>query len=112
MLKYRVPHGSQRRSQNADKLGSLAGPSLLTVCVGVVEYASASTYTYSSSTHRFPDERTPIEATPLSVTSAKLVLGVGLCADTEPEQSSHTTRPVWRHDETWGSSKTTFYYDS
>ena len=36
----------------------------------VVECASDSPYTYSSSTlaHRFPDERTPIEATPLSAT--------------------------------------------
>jgi hypothetical protein len=63
---------------NADQLGSLAGPSLLTVYVGVVECAPASPYTYSSSTHRFPDERTPIEATPLSATSAELGLGLGL----------------------------------
>ena len=35
------------------------------VYVGVVECAPASPYTYSSSTHRFPDERTLIEATPL-----------------------------------------------
>jgi hypothetical protein len=54
---------------NADQLGSLAGLSLLTVYVGVVECVSASPYTYSSSTHMFPDERTPIEATPLSSTS-------------------------------------------
>ena len=46
-------------NQNADQLGSLAGPPLLTLYVGVVECASASPYTYSSSTHRFPDERTP-----------------------------------------------------
>ena len=39
-------------NQNADQLGYLAGPSRLTVYVGVVEYASASPYTYS--THRFP----------------------------------------------------------
>jgi hypothetical protein len=65
-------------NQNADQLGSLAGPSLLTVYVGVVECAPASPYTYSSSTHRFPDERTPIEATPLSATSAELGLGLGL----------------------------------
>ena len=104
----------ENRHTLCQSTGFLTGPrlSFSVVYVGVVEYASASPYTYSSSTHRFPDERTPIEATPLSVTSAKLVLGVGLCADTEPEQSSHTTRPVWRHDETWGSSKTTFYYDS
>jgi hypothetical protein len=57
-------------NQNADQLGSFAGLSLLTVYVGVVECAPASPYTYSSSTHRFPDERTPIEATPLSATSA------------------------------------------
>jgi hypothetical protein len=50
-------------NQNADHLGSLAGPSLLTVYVGVVECATASPYTYSSSTHRFPDDSTPIEAT-------------------------------------------------
>jgi hypothetical protein len=65
-------------NQNADQLGYLAGPSLLTVNVGVVECAPASPYTYSSSTHRFPDERTPIEATPLSATSAVLGLGLGL----------------------------------
>jgi hypothetical protein len=57
-------------NQNADQFCSLAGPSLLTVHVGVVECASASPYTYSSSTHRFSDELTPIEATPLSATSA------------------------------------------
>ena len=62
--------------QNADQLGYLAGPSRLTVYVGVVECASASHHTYS--THRFPDERTPIEATPLSATSAELGLGLGL----------------------------------
>ena len=65
-------------NQNADQLGYLAGPSRLTVYVGVVECAPASPYTYSSSTHRFPDERTPIEATPLSATSAELGLGLGL----------------------------------
>jgi len=42
-------------NQNADQLCYLAGPSLLTVYVGVVECASASPYTYS--THRFPDVR-------------------------------------------------------
>jgi len=36
-------------NQNADKLGSLAGPSLLTVYIGVVEYAPASLPTASSS---------------------------------------------------------------
>jgi hypothetical protein len=65
-------------NQNADQLGSLAGLSPLTVYVGVVECAPASPYTYSSSTHRFPDERTPIEATPLLATSAELGLGLGL----------------------------------
>ena len=65
-------------NQNADQLGSLAGPPLLTLYVGVVECAPASPYTYSSSTHRFPDERTLIEATPLSATSAELGLGLGL----------------------------------
>ena len=74
-------------NQNADKLGSLAGPSLLTVYVGVVECASASPYTYS--THRFPDERTPIEATPLSATSAELVLGLGLGFGLGSHSSSH-----------------------
>ena len=49
------------------------GISFPAVYVGVVEYAPASPYTYSCSTHRFPDERTPIEATPLSATSAELV---------------------------------------
>jgi hypothetical protein len=63
-------------NQNADQLGSLAGLSLLTVYVGVVECAPASPYTYSSSTHRFPDERTPIEATSLSATFAELGDGV------------------------------------
>ena len=65
-------------NQNADQLGYLAGLSLLTVYVGLVECAPVSPYTYSSSTHRFPDERTPIEATPLSATSAELGLGLGL----------------------------------
>ena len=36
-------------NQNADQLGSLAGPSLLTVYVGVVECAPASLPTVSSS---------------------------------------------------------------
>ena len=45
---------------------------------GVVECAPASPYTYSSSTHRLPDERTPIEATSLSATSTELGLGWGL----------------------------------
>jgi hypothetical protein len=78
-------------NQNADQLGSLAGLSLLTVYVGVVECAPASPYTYSSSTHRFPDERTPIEGTPLSVTSAELGLGLGqgLGLDSLSHSSSH-----------------------
>jgi hypothetical protein len=63
-------------NQNADLLGSRAGLSFPVVYVGVVECASASPYTYSS-THRFPDERTPIEATPLSATSVELGLGLG-----------------------------------
>jgi hypothetical protein len=45
-------------NQNADQLGSLAGLSFPVVYVGAIECASASPYTYSSSTHRFPDERT------------------------------------------------------
>ena len=65
-------------NQNADLLGSLAGLSFPVVYVGVVECAPASPYTYSSSTHRFPDERTLIESTPLSATSAELGLGLGL----------------------------------
>jgi len=32
----------------------------------VVDYTSASPFAYSSSTHRFPDDRTPMEAMPLS----------------------------------------------
>jgi hypothetical protein len=63
---------------NADQLGSLAGLSFPAVYAGVVECAPASPYTFSSSTHRFPDERTPIEARPLSATSAALGLGLGL----------------------------------
>ena len=46
--------------------------------VYVVDSVSASPYAYSSSTHRFPDERNPIEATPLSATSAELGLGLDL----------------------------------
>ena len=85
-------------NQNADQLGSLAGPSLLTVYVGVVECAPASPYTYSSSTHRFPDERTPIEATPLSATSAELGLGLGLGLGLDSlSHSSRTRSPFSRH---------------
>jgi hypothetical protein len=78
-------------NQNADQLCYLAGQSLLTVYVGVVECAPASPFTYSSSTHRFPDERTPIEATPLSATSAelRLGLGLGLGLDSLSHSSSH-----------------------
>ncbi len=77
-------------NQNADQLGSLAGLSLLTVYVGVVECAPASPYTYSSSTHRFPDERIHIEATPLSVTAELgLGLGLGLGLDSLSHSSSH-----------------------
>jgi len=53
------PYDSARRmdgscNQNADKLGSLAGPSLLTVYVGVVECATASLPPVSSSlTHAY-----------------------------------------------------------
>ncbi len=63
----------------------------LTVYEGVVECAPASPYTCSSSTHRFPDERTPIEATPLSATSAELGLGLGLGLglDSLSHSSSH-----------------------
>ena len=42
------------------------------------QHTPPSPYTYSSSTHRFPDERKPIEATPLSATSTELGLGWGL----------------------------------
>ena len=45
-------------NQNADQLGSLAGLSFPDVYVAVVECAPAPPYTYSSSTHRFPDECT------------------------------------------------------
>jgi hypothetical protein len=45
----------------AGKSSSPAGLSTL-VYAYVVDRAPASPYTYSSSTHRFPDERTPIEA--------------------------------------------------
>ena len=72
-----------------DLLGSLAGLSFPVVYVGVVECAPASPYTCSSSTHRFPNERTPIEATPLSATSAELVLGLGLGLGLGSHSSSH-----------------------
>jgi hypothetical protein len=44
----------------------------------IVDCATTSPYTYSSSTHRFPDDLKHIEAKPLSVTSAELGLGLGL----------------------------------
>jgi hypothetical protein len=75
---------------NAYQLGSLAGLSFPDVNVGVVECASASPYTYSSSTHRFPDGHTPIEATPLSVTSAGLGLGLGLGSHSSSHAPSHS----------------------
>ena len=49
--------------------------------------------TYSSSTHRFPDERNPIEATPLSATSAELCSALGL----ELELGSHSSSHVPSH---------------
>ncbi len=72
-------------NQNADQLGpgSRAGLHILTVYVGIVEYARPPLpvpplvtvpYTYSSSTHRFPDERTPIKATPLPYRFRYIVL--------------------------------------
>jgi hypothetical protein len=103
-------------NQNADQLGSLAGPSLLTVYVGVVECAPASLPPASSSlTHarrmdgfcnqkrrpaRLPRKTVPsncicrcsiIEATPLSATSAELGLGLGLGLglDSLSHSSSH-----------------------
>jgi hypothetical protein len=88
---YKQDGWSSFCNQNASQLCSLAGLSLLTVYVGVVECAPASPYTYSSSTHRFPDERTPIEATPLSTTSEELGLGLGLGLglDSLSHSSSH-----------------------
>ena len=78
-------------NQNPDQLGSLARLSFPVVYVGVVECVPASPYTYSSSTHRFPDEGTPIEATPLSATCAELGLGLGLGLglDSLSHSSSH-----------------------
>jgi hypothetical protein len=55
-----------------------AGQVLPLVYAHVVDCTSVSPYEYSSTTHRFPDERTPIEDTPLSVTSVELGLGLGL----------------------------------
>ena len=75
----------------ACKSSSPAGLSTL-VYAYVVDCASASPYTYSSSTHRFPDERKHIEDTPLSATSADLGLGLGLGLglDSLAHFSSHT----------------------
>ena len=64
----------------AGKSSSPAGLSTL-VYANVVDCAPAYPYAYSSSTHRFPDERKPIEATTLSATSAELGLGLGLGLD-------------------------------
>jgi len=33
------------------------------------------------------------------------------CAETEPEQSCHTTQPVWGHDRTWKEEQTNFICD-
>jgi hypothetical protein len=74
---------------NIIKLGSLAGLSFPVVYAGVEECAPAYPYTYSSSTHRFPDERTPSEAMPLSVTSVELGLGLGLVLGLGSHSSSH-----------------------
>jgi hypothetical protein len=50
--------------------GKSSSPAWLSTVVYayVIDCAPASPYAYSSSTHRFPDERTPIGATPLSAT--------------------------------------------
>ena len=112
-----LPHHARRMdgfcNQNADQLGSLAGPTLLTVYVGVVECEPASPYKYSS-THRFPDERTPIEATPLAAKSAELGLGLSqapqmslkevwvwvwdwIHSNTPPRTRSPFSRPLLSH---------------
>ena len=77
-------------NQNADQLGYLAGPSRLTVFVGVVECASASPSIYS--THRFPDERTPLEATGAGKRAKTLSLQeTGQRADSvHPVERSHS----------------------
>jgi hypothetical protein len=89
-----LPHTYTRRmdgfcNQNADQLGSLAGLSFPVVYVGVVECGTASPDTYSSSTHRFPNDLTPTEITPLSATSAELELGLGLGLGLSSHSSSH-----------------------
>jgi hypothetical protein len=60
--------------------GKSSSPARLSTLVYayVVDCAPAPPYAYSSSTHRFLDERKPIDDTPLSVTSAELCLGLGL----------------------------------
>ena len=75
----------------AGKSSIPAGLSPLCVYAYVVDCATASPYAYSSSTHRFPDERTPIEATPLSATSVELglCLGLGLGFHSLSHFSSH-----------------------
>jgi hypothetical protein len=75
--------------QNSDQFGSLARLSFPNVYVGVLECASASPYTYSSSTNRFPYENAPIEDIPLSLTSTEFVLGLGLGLGLGSHSSSH-----------------------
>jgi hypothetical protein len=73
----------------AGKSSSPAGLSTL-VYAYIVDCAPAFPYAYSSSTHRFPDERTPIEATPLSASvELGLGLGLGLGLDSLARFSSH-----------------------
>jgi hypothetical protein len=69
----------------------IAGLSFLTVHVGHGSRMRARLplHTYSSSTHRFPDERTPIEATPFSATSGELGSGLGLDLGLGSHFSSH-----------------------
>ena len=65
------------------KSSSPAGLFPLVYAYGV-DCVPASPYTYSSFSHRFPDERTPIEATHFSATSAELGLGLGLGLGLDP----------------------------
>jgi hypothetical protein len=76
-LKHDESEGCSGTTGGGGRANGPAGLSTL-VCAYVVDRSSASPYTYSSSTHRFPDERTPIEVTPLSATSAELGFGLGL----------------------------------
>ena len=70
---------SETSAHLVPKAASLPAQQISTLVYAyVVDCAPASPYAYSSSTHRFPDERTPIEATPLSATSAERGLGLGL----------------------------------